>query len=303
MRQWFTKLKAGLSKSSNNLSNGLMKAFSLNRANQEILDDLEEALIASDLGVEFSTQIVQKLSKKSFDEKITKGVVTKCVSEYICEILKPYSKELVIPNDGSTYTILFSGINGSGKTTSLGKIAHKLQNSNKKTLIAAADTFRASATEQLDVWAKRSGCDITTASLNSDPASVAYSAFVKAKREKYDVLLVDTAGRMHNKTGLMDELQKINKVLKKIDSGAPHLNLLVIDSTIGQVAIKQVEIFKKIANINGIIVTKLDGTSKAGIIVPIVQKFKLPIYYIGVGEGVDDLSAFSAKEFAEAIVS
>ena len=301
MKEWFYKLKTGLNKTSANLSVNLKKAFSLNKPNQELLNDLEDILISSDLGVEFSTQVIKELSKKSFDQKITKNIVVDCVVDHICKILKPYTKVLDTSYNNTPYTILFSGINGSGKTTSLGKIAYKLQKSDKKVLIAAADTFRASATEQLEIWANRAKCDIVMDSLNSDPASIVYKAFKKAMDEQYDVLLIDTAGRMHNKTDLMNELQKINKVLKKLDNSAPHLSLLVLDATVGQITLKQVEIFNSIIGINGIILTKLDGTSKAGVIVPIVQKFKLPIYYIGIGETIDDLRSFSAEEFAKAL--
>ena len=299
MKEWFHKLKTSLNKTSANLSINLKKAFSLNKPNRELLNDLEDILISSDLGVEFSTQVTKELSKKSFDQKITKDMVVNCVVDRITRILKPHTKVLDIPYNNIPYTILFSGINGSGKTTSLGKIAYRLQKSSKKVLIAAADTFRVSATEQLEIWANRAKCDIVTDSLNSDPASIVYKALKKAIDEQYKVLLIDTAGRMHNKIDLMNELQKINKVLKKLDSSSPHLSLLVLDATVGQITLKQVEIFNSIIGINGIILTKLDGTSKAGVIVPIVEKFKLPIYYIGIGEAIDDLRPFSAEEFAK----
>jgi fused signal recognition particle receptor len=303
MKNWFSKLRSGLSKTSANLSTNIKKAFALNRPNKEILDDIEEILISSDLGVQFSGEVIEKISKRSFNTNITKQMVIDCVVEDIESILKPYTKELTIPNSDLPYTIVFSGINGSGKTTSLGKIAHKLQMDGYRVLIAACDSFRASATEQLEIWAKRSNCEIITGEYKSDPASIAYKALIKARNENFDVLLIDTAGRMHNKIDLMNELQKINKVLKKNDQVFPQLNLLVIDATIGQIAIKQVENFKDIVDINGIILTKLDGTSKAGVIVPITQKFKLPIYLVGVGEGVEDLNTFSAKDFAEALLS
>jgi fused signal recognition particle receptor len=302
MKQWFNKLTAGLNKTSANIQTNLKKVFALNKPKQEILDEVEEALIMSDLGVECSAEIVQRLSKKSFDQEINSKIVFDCVSEHISEILAPYTRTLSVPNGSSPYTILFSGINGSGKTTSLGKIANQLQASGKKVLIAACDTFRASATEQLEIWANRAGCDIIRGDASSDPASVAYKAYLKAKSERYDVLLVDTAGRMHNKADLMAELQKINNVLKKLDDSSPNLSLLVLDATVGQATLKQVEIFKQIININGIIITKLDGTSKAGVVVPIVQKFKIPIYYVGIGEKIDDLSPFSAQEFAKALM-
>jgi len=303
MKNWFSKLRSGLSKTSANLGTNIKKAFALNRPNKEVLDDIEEILISSDLGVKFSGEVIEKISKRSFNTNITKQMVIDCVVEEMQSILKPYAKELIVPNSDLPYTIVFSGINGSGKTTSLGKIAHKLQRDGHKVLIAACDSFRASATEQLEIWAKRSNCEIITGEYKSDPASIAYKALIKARNENFDVLLIDTAGRMHNKIDLMNELQKINKVLKKNDQAFPQLNLLVIDDTIGKTAIKQVENFKDIVDINGIILTKLDGTSKAGVIVPITQKFKLPIYLVGVGEGIEDLNAFSAKDFAEALLS
>ena len=302
MKKWFHKLSASLSKTSSNLATNLKKTFALNKPNQELLDELEDILISNDLGVEFSTQVIKELSRKSFDQKITKEIVIASVTDHIYQILKPYAKALDVSSSSIPYTILFSGINGSGKTTSLGKIACNLQTSGKKVLIAAADTFRASATEQLEIWANRAKCDIVMDSLNSDPASIVYTAFQKARNEQYDVLLIDTAGRMHNKADLMGELQKINKVLKKLDSSSPNLNLLVLDATVGQITLKQVETFSDIVDVNGIIITKLDGTSKAGIIVPIVQKFKLPIYYIGIGEAINDLTPFSAEEFTKAFM-
>lgn len=303
MKKWFNKLKSSLSKTSTNLSVNLKKTFALNRPNKEILDDIEEILISNDLGVKFSNEVIEKISKKSFNTSITKQMVIDCVIEEIRTILEPYTKELIIPKSELPYTIIFSGINGSGKTTSLGKIAYKLQQVGNKVLIAACDSFRASATEQLEIWAKRANCEIIIGKYNADPASIAYKSFIKARDENFDALLIDTAGRMHNKIDLMNELQKISKVLQKNDKILPHLNLLVIDSTIGQTAIKQVENFKDIININGIILTKLDGTSKAGVIVPIIQKFKLPIYFIGVGEGIEDLNILIAKDFAQALLS
>ena len=303
MKNWIKKLRGGLSKTSNNIGTNIKKVFSLNRPSKEILQDIEDILISSDLGVKFTNEIIEKLSKKSFNEDISEDIVFNSVINEISHILRPYTKKLDIPNSNSPYTIIFSGINGSGKTTSLGKIAYKLQQNGKKVLIAACDSFRASAAEQLEIWSKKANCDIVIGEKNSDPASIAYKALSKAKAENYDVLLIDTAGRMHNKIDLMNELKKIINVLKKIDDSSPHLNLLVIDSTIGQTALKQVESFKSIVDINGIIVTKLDGTSKAGIIVPITQKFMIPIYYVGIGEGIDDLNSFSAEDFANALLA
>ena len=302
MNNWFSKLKTALSKTSSNLGFNLKKSLSLNKPNKQILHDIEEVLLTNDLGVNFASHIVDQLSKKNFQDSISMDLITKYLLSEITSKLKPYEKQLIIPQHTQTYTILFSGANGSGKTTSLGKLAYKLCKNNKKVLIAACDTFRASATEQLIIWAQKSKCQIITGPQNSDPASIAYTAAIKAKKENFDVLLIDTAGRMHNKIDLMNELKKINKVLEKIDKSYPNLNLIVIDSNIGQIAIKQVENFTKIININGVIITKLDGTSKAGIIVPITQKFMIPIYFIGIGERIEDLNTFSAEHFAKALL-
>ncbi|MFQ3306874.1 MAG: fused signal recognition particle receptor [Candidatus Midichloriaceae bacterium] len=302
MKQWFSKLKGTLSKSSENFNGKLKSIFSLNRPNKEILDELEEVLIMSDLGVEFSQNIISEISKTHFDEKITQEAVKSTISNKINEILKDFEKELVLDNNNKPFSILVSGINGGGKTTSIGKIANRFQKLGKKVLIVAADTFRASAKEQLEIWAKKANCDIFCGEDLSEPASVVYKGVDKGIKEKYDVIIVDTAGRMHNKAVLMEELQKIKKVMHKLDNSFPNLNLLVLDATIGQIALKQVEIFNNAVDVNGIILTKLDGTSKAGIILPITQKFKIPIYYVGVGEGIEDINCFSAKEFSEALL-
>ena len=303
MNIWLKKIKNSLSKTSNDFSLKLKKTFSFNKPNKEILDDIREVLILGDLGVKFSNQIVDELKLTNFEHKISKELVYKSIQNHIISILTPYTKQLSIPKRLTPYTIIFSGINGSGKTTTLAKVAYHLKKENKKVLIVSCDTFRASANEQVIVWARRSNCPIITGAKNSDPASIVYNAFIKAKKDNFDVLLIDTAGRMFNRIDLMNELKKINKVLSKIDATSPHLNLLVTDATIGQIAIKQVESFKNAININGVIVTKLDGTSKAGVIVPIIQEYKLPIYFIGIGEKIDDLSNFSPTVFSKKLLS
>ena len=302
MTNWFSKLKIALGNTSSNLGFNLKKSLSLNKPNKKILHDIEEVLITSDLGLAFSRHIVDQLSKKNFHDDISMDVIIEYLASEIASKLRPYEKQLIIPQHKKTYSIIFSGANGSGKTTSLGKVAYKLRQNNKKVLIAACDTFRASATEQLIIWAQKSKCQIVTGLPNSDPASIAYTAAIKAKKEHFDVLLIDTAGRMHNKIDLMNELKKVNQVLQKIDKSYPELNLIVIDSNIGQTVIKQVKNFVETVNINGVIITKLDGTSKAGIIVPITQQFMLPIYFLGIGEGIEDLNIFSAKHFAKALL-
>jgi fused signal recognition particle receptor len=302
MKNIFAKLTQGLSNTSAKLNLNLKKAFSLNKPKEELLEEIEESLIESDLGVHFSMEITETLRRTNFSQEISKEIVADCLREKLTDIFQNIHRDLVIPDTNTVYTIMFSGINGSGKTTTIGKIAAQLTQQGKKVLIAAGDTFRASAVEQLTTWATRAKADIFVANPNSDPASVAYQALKKAQTENFDVLLIDTAGRVPNNSQLMDELKKINNVIKKLDTDAPQLNLLVIDATIGQTALKQVEIFHKDAAVNGIIITKLDGTARAGAIVPITEKFKLPIYFIGLGEAIADLQKFSAEEFIDAIL-
>lgn len=303
MNNWFSTLKNSLSKTSVSFSTGLRKIFISNKPTKEIIDDIEEILIFNDLGVSFTEKIIQRLSKKSFNTSISKNIVINYIASELELILKPYEKKFIINQTNNLpYVILFSGTNGSGKTTSLAKIASKLHRDGKKVLIAAGDSFRAAAAEQLETWTKRCKCPIVMGSYNSDPASIVYKSLTKARNENFDVLLIDTAGRMHNRLDLMNELRKINSILKKTDSLLPQLSLLVVDSTIGQIAIKQAESFKKIIDINGLIITKLDGTSKAGVLLPITERCKLPIYLIGVGEELDDLKEFSVREFIDSLL-
>jgi len=303
MKKLFANLTKKLSNTSAKLTLNLKKALSLNKPKEEFLEGIEESLIESDLGVRFSTEITYKLRSTNFSERISKKVILEHLKEELADIFQNINRKLLIPDTGGVYTIVFSGINGSGKTTTIGKIAAQLTQQGKRVLIAAGDTFRASAVEQLTIWATRANAEIFIAKANSDPASVSYQALKKAQTENFDVLLIDTAGRIPNNLQLMDELKKINQVIKKLDTTAPQLNLLVIDATNGQTALKQVEMFQKDIAINGLIITKLDGTAKAGVIVPITQKFKLPIYFISLGEAIEDLQRFSSEEFINAILS
>ena len=299
----FDKFKTGLYKSSKNLSSGLNDLFFKKKIDEETLNKLEDFLIQSDVGVESSKDLREKFSNTKLNpEKSHKDEIFKILASYISEILKPLEKKLEDINTNKPSVILIAGVNGVGKTTTIGKLGKILGKNNKKIVLGAGDTFRAAAVSQLDVWAKRIGADIIKSEDGADPASVAYKALDYAKKKKFDYLLIDTAGRLQNKKNLMEEFKKITKVVKKIDSNAPHETFLVLDATTGQSAINQVEEFKKITPITGIIMTKLDGTAKGGILLAIGKKFKLPIVALGMGEKEDDLHIFDAEHFANALM-
>lgn len=295
------KISNGLAKSSNKLSGAITQIFTHRKLDEDLLEELEEALIISDIGSNVALELTDKIRKKKFDKNISEDEVKKFLATQIHEILQPCEKSLNFENEHSgPKVIIFNGVNGAGKTTTIGKIAQNLRNQNKKVLIAACDTFRAAAAAQLEVWAQRSGAEIMLPKKEAeDPAAVAYRSLEHAKNNNFDVLLIDTAGRLQNKQNLMDELKKINSVLKKLDENAPHENLLILDSTTGQNAKNQMEVFDKIINISGIIITKLDGSAKGGIIVALAKSFQKPIYAIGVGEKLEDLQEFDAQNFSQ----
>ena len=298
-----TKIKNQLTRSSSKISSGISQIFKQKKLDESTLEELEDLLLISDIGAGGTREIINKFKSKKFNKEITNQEVKKFLAEEISKILLPCQQTLEINSDHKPQTIIFNGVNGSGKTTTIGKIAQKLSLSGKKVMIAACDTFRAAATEQLKVWAQRSNCPIIEAEREGgDPASVAYKALIEAKNNDIDVLLIDTAGRLQNKKNLMDELKKINHVLKKIDDSAPHENILVLDSTTGQNARNQLEVFNEIINISGIIATKLDGSTKGGILIALAKQFAKPIYAIGIGEGIEDLQEFDALSFSNNLV-
>jgi len=300
----FNKFKLGLNKSSKSLSLGLDNLIFKKKINQNNLDELEDFLIEADVGVEVATELKEKFSTiKLSPEETTKDKIFTIFSNQIIKILEPLEKNLKNLKENKPTVILVAGVNGVGKTTTIGKLGKILKKNNTKILFGAADTFRAAAVSQLEVWSKKIGAQIIKSEEGADPASVAYKSLEYAKKENYDFLLVDTAGRLQNKKNLMDEFKKIKNVLKKIDINAPHETLLILDATTGQSAINQVEEFKKISPITGIIMTKLDGTAKGGILLAIGNKFKLPIVALGMGEKEDDLQIFEAKHYAKAIMS
>ena len=299
----FDKFKLGLSKSSKNLSSGLNDLIFKKKIDEDMLNELEDFLIQSDVGVESAKELREKFANTKVNSKSSgKDEIFKIFSDYASEILKPLEKNLENINKNKPSVIIVAGVNGVGKTTTIGKLGKILGQNNKKIVLGAADTFRAAAVSQLEIWAKRINADIIKSNEGADPASVAYKALDHAKKNNFDYLLIDTAGRLQNKKNLMDEFKKITKVVKKIDSDAPHETFLVLDATTGQSAIGQVEEFKKITPITGIIMTKLDSTAKGGILLAIGRKFKLPIIALGMGEKEDDLQTFNSEYFSNALM-
>ena len=299
---FFEKLKSGLSKTKSNIDEKLNEAFStFRKVDEDLLEELEEALIMSDIGIETSVAIVDGLRKRIKKENIKDEETVKAVlREEMVTLLDVGDISLNISNRPAV--ILVVGVNGVGKTTSIGKIANNLRKSGKKVVIAAADTFRAAAVEQVEIWANRANVDLVKKGEGTDPASVVFDAIQYAKEKNADVLICDTAGRLHNKKNLMDELGKINRVIDKELPDSSKEVLLVLDGTTGQNAILQVKAFKETTDITGIVLTKLDGTAKGGVVVGIVNENKIPVKYIGVGEGIDDMEVFDAEEFVKAII-
>jgi len=299
----FDKFKLGLGKSSKNFSSGLNNLIFKKKINKSTLNDLEDFLIESDVGIESAKELREKFDNTKIDPKSSeKDEIYKIFSDYISEILKPLEKNLQDIKKNKPSVILIAGVNGVGKTTTIGKLGKILGKNNKKIIFGAADTFRAAAVNQLDIWAKKINADIIKSEEGADPASIAYKALDYGKKNNFDYLLIDTAGRLQNKKDLMDEFKKITTVVKKIDSSAPHETFLILDATTGQNAINQVEEFKKVTPITGIIMTKLDGTAKGGILLAIGRKFKLPIIALGMGEKEDDLQIFNAQHYSKALM-
>jgi len=299
---WFGRLKKGLSKSSNKISESITSVLTKRKLDDELLEELEEALIVADLGPATASKLTSELARQRFGKDITDEEVKVFLSDGIEGILKPVAKPLEIGTLSTPYVILFSGVNGAGKTTTIGKLSKQLQQQGKKVMLAAGDTFRAAAVEQLQVWGERTGVPVISKEIGADAGALAFEAMERAKAEKVDVLLIDTAGRLQNKSNLMAELEKIVRVIKKHDETAPHNTLLVLDATTGQNAHSQVELFGKAVDISGLVVTKLDGTAKGGVIVSLAEKFGLPVHAIGIGEGVDDLRPFMARDYARSLM-
>jgi len=299
---WFGRLKAGLSRSSSRLTQGIGDLFTKRKLDQEALEELEELLITADFGVATAGKVTARLAKTRLDKEITPDEIKEALAEEIALILAPVAKPFSPDPAKKPHVVLMVGVNGSGKTTTIGKLAKYYKDQGLKVSMAAADTFRAAATEQLKVWGERTGCPVVAREQGADAAGLAFDALAEATKRGDDLLLIDTAGRLQNKTELMAELQKMLRVLKKQDPSAPHDVLLVLDSTVGQNAHSQVEIFKQLIQVTGLIMTKLDGTARGGVVVALAEKFGLPVHAIGVGEGADDLRPFEAQAFARSLV-
>jgi len=297
---WWQRLRGGLRRTSSALGGALTDLVSKRKLDAAMLAEIEELLIRADLGVESAGRIAAALGEGRYDKAIAADEVKAVLAAEVEKILAPVAKPLLL-GAARPFVILVVGVNGSGKTTTIGKLAAKFSAEGHSVMLVAGDTFRAAAIEQLKIWGARVGAKVITREPGADPAGLAFDALTTAKNEGVDVLLVDTAGRLQNKTELMDELEKIVRVMKKVDAGAPHAVLLVLDATVGQNALSQVEVFLKVAGVTGLAMTKLDGTARGGILVAIAQKFALPIHFIGIGESVDDLAPFEAKDFARAI--
>jgi fused signal recognition particle receptor len=297
---FLTRISKGLSKSTSQMSENMAALFKTRKLDDEAIQDLEDLLIGADLGVGPSMKVAERLAKDRFDKEVTDTEVKIALADVISDILTPLEKPLIL-SGAKPEIILFTGVNGSGKTTTLGKLAKRYRDQGKKVLLCAGDTFRAAAVEQLKVWGERADALVVSGKLGSDAASLVYDAIHKANEEHYDVLMIDTAGRLQNRTELMDELAKVVRVIQKHDASAPHHSILVLDATVGQNALLQTEAFQKTAGVTGLIMTKLDGTAKGGVLVALSDKFGLPIHAIGIGERIEDLENFSAPVFAAAL--
>lgn len=298
---WYQRLRLGLARTSSQLTGQIASLFTKRKLDEATLQDLEDLLIQADLGVETAMRITDTLASERYGKDVSGEDVSRIMAGEITKVLAPVARPLELDLSHKPHVILVVGVNGTGKTTTIGKLAAKLSGAGLKVMLAAGDTFRAAAIEQLKIWAERTKSEIVSSKLGADAAGLAYEAFQRAREQKADVLIIDTAGRLQNKAELMAELEKIVRVLGKLDPDAPHTVLQTLDATTGQNALQQVEIFRNVAGVSGLIMTKLDGTARGGILVAISAKHKLPVYFIGVGEGIDDLEPFEAKDFAEAI--
>ena len=299
---WFARLKSGLARSSQRLSEGITQIVGRKRLDEPALVALEELLIGADLGTTLAEEFVGRLRRTRFNQEVAPEEIRGALAEEVAKSLALVDRPLKLDGAPKPFVILVVGVNGSGKTTTIGKLAQLYRDAGKSVVIAACDTFRAAAVEQLKVWGERAGVPVLARAQGSDPAGLAFDACDEARRSGADIVLIDTAGRLHNKANLMAELQKIVRVLKKVDAKAPHAVLLVLDATVGQNAHAQAETFRELVGVTGIVMTKLDGTAKGGVLVSLAEKYGIPVHYIGVGERSEDLRPFKAEDFARSLV-
>jgi fused signal recognition particle receptor len=301
-RSWLGRLKEGLARSSSRMSQGIAGIFTGRKLDQATLQALEELLIAGDLGPETAAKITADLRRSRFDTEITEREAREALAGLIAQILGPVAVPLAIDASRKPHVVLVVGVNGTGKTTTIGKLARQLRDEGRTVMLCAGDTFRAAAIDQLKIWGERAGAEVVAREPGANSAGLVYDALAAAQAKAIDVLLIDTAGRLHNKAHLMDELDKIIRVIRKLDAGAPHSTLLVLDATTGQNAHAQVEMFRATAPVTGLIVTKLDGTARGGVLVALAARFGIPVNAIGIGEGIEDLRPFTANDFARGLL-
>ncbi len=299
---FLSRLKQGLSRTTEKLANSITAVFTKRKLDDAALEELEDLLIAADLGTAVAGEVIANFRRSRFGKEVTDQEVKTALAEEIAAILAPVAQPLVIDRDRHPHVVLMVGVNGTGKTTTIGKLAQFYSEQGLRCMMVAGDTFRAAAVEQLQVWGQRTGCEVIAGTQDADPAGLAFDALTKARAANIDVLLVDTAGRLHNKSALMEELRKIIRVLQKQDPDAPHSIVLVLDATTGQNAIQQVQVFKDMVNITGLVVTKLDGSARGGIVVALAEAFAIPVHAVGVGEQAADLRPFDPTEFARSLV-
>ena len=299
-QSWWQRLSGGLKRTSSSIGGAISDLVTKRKLDGAMLGELEEMLIRADLGVDVAARIAAAIGEGRYEKAIAPDEVKSILAAEVEKVLAPVAKPLAIAG-AKPFVILVAGVNGSGKTTTIGKLAARFRAEGRKVMLAAGDTFRAAAIDQLKIWGERTGAPVVARAPGSDSASLVFEALTEAKAQDANILLIDTAGRLQNKAALMDELEKIVRVMKKVDASAPHAVLLVLDATVGQNALSQVEVFQKIAGVTGLVMTKLDGTARGGILVALAAKFALPVHFIGVGEGVDDLAPFAARDFARAI--
>ncbi len=298
---WWQRLSAGLKRTSASIGGAIADIVAKRKLDAETLEELEEVLIRADLGVATAAKVAAAVGEGRYDKTVTPDEVKAILAAEVEKILGPVAQPLAIEAAAKPFVILVVGVNGSGKTTTIGKLAARLRHEGRKVMLAAGDTFRAAAIDQLKIWGERTGSPVVASSPGADSASLAFEALEAARAQAFDVLILDTAGRLQNKAALMGELEKIVRVMKKLDASAPHAVLLVLDATVGQNALSQVEEFSKTAGVTGLVMTKLDGTARGGILVAIAAKHRIPVHFIGVGEGVEDLAPFAAADFARAV--
>jgi fused signal recognition particle receptor len=301
-RGFFARLTSGLARSAQRLGDGITAIVTKRKLDDTTLAELEELLIGADLGLTVAQKVTERLRRTRFNQEVTTEEIRTALAQSVAEALKPVEQPLVVDGNQKPFVILVVGVNGSGKTTTIGKLAKSYVDAGRKVVIAACDTFRAAAVEQLKIWGERAGAEVIARATGADAAGLAFDALETAKKQGADILLIDTAGRLHNKTHLMAELQKVLRVLKKAEPSAPHAVLLVLDATVGQNAHAQVQVFRDMIGVTGLVMTKLDGTAKGGVLVALAETYGLPVHFIGVGESAEDLRPFLAEDFAKSLV-